>query len=66
MTAKAGSTVVWTKKDDIRTPSPVTTRYFSSLVLDTNQTFQFTFTGVGKSAHFLQAAPVYDRFITVE
>ena len=48
LTVKAGSTVVWTNKDDI--PHTVTSdsNAFSSQLMDTNAKFQFTFAKPGK------------------
>ena len=48
LTVKAGTTVVWTNKDDI--PHTVTSdnNVFSSPLMDTNATFKYTFTKPGK------------------
>ena len=57
VTAKVGSTVRWTNKDDI--PHTVTsdTKVFESSVLDTNQTFQFTFAKAGRYPYFCKLHP---------
>jgi 3',5'-cyclic-AMP phosphodiesterase len=57
VTVKAGSTVRWTNKDDI--PHTVTsdTKVFESSVLDTNQTFQFTFAKAGRYPYFCKLHP---------
>jgi plastocyanin len=66
MTVKAGSTVNWTNKDDI--PHTVTSddKIFSSPVLDTNQSFQFTFATVGKFPYFCKLHPHMTGIITVQ
>ena len=66
MTVKAGSNVRWTNKDDI--PHTVTSdsKLFSSPVLDTNQTFQFTFEKPGKFLYFCKLHPRMTGVITVE
>jgi len=66
ITVKAGSTVRWTNKDDI--PHTVTSdsNLFSSPVLDTNQTFQFTFERPGKFLYFCKLHPRMTGVVTVE
>jgi len=63
---KAGSTVRWTNKDDI--PHTVTSDsgLFSSPVMDTNQTFQFTFEKPGKFGYFCKLHPTMTATVAVE
>lgn len=65
LTVKAGSTVLWTNKDDI--PHTVTSdsNLFSSSVLDTNQTFQFTFDKPGKFLYFCKLHPMMTGVVAV-
>ncbi len=66
LNVKAGSTVIWTNKDDI--PHTVTSdsKAFSSAVLDTNQTFQFTFTNAGTFPYFCKLHPRMTGVITAD
>jgi Icc protein len=66
MTVKAGSTVVWTNKDDI--PHTVTSdnNLFASPVLDTNQSFPFTFASAGKFTYFCKLHPKMTGVVTVQ
>jgi 3',5'-cyclic AMP phosphodiesterase CpdA len=65
VTVKAGSTVLWTNKDDI--PHTVTSdsNLFSSSVLDTNQTFQFTFERPGRFLYFCKLHPMMTGVVAV-
>jgi Icc protein len=65
-TVKAGSTVVWTNKDDI--PHTVTSdnNLFASPVLDTNQSFPFTFASAGKFTYFCKLHPKMTGVVTVQ
>jgi 3',5'-cyclic-AMP phosphodiesterase len=65
MTVKAGSSVIWTNKDDIPHTVASDNNAFSSPVLDTNQSFQFTFTSPGKFAYFCKLHPHMTGVITV-
>ena len=66
LTVRAGSTVRWTNKDDI--PHTVTSEsgLFSSPVMDSNQTFQFTFEKPGKFLYFCKLHPKMTGSVTVE
>ena len=63
---KAGTTVRWTNKDDI--PHTVTSddKVFVSPVLDSNQTFQFTFTGAGRFPYFCKLHPKMTGEVVVQ
>ncbi len=63
---KAGTTVRWTNKDDI--PHTVTSdeRVFVSPVLDSNQTFQFTFADAGKFPYFCKLHPKMTGEVVVQ
>jgi 3',5'-cyclic-AMP phosphodiesterase len=63
---KVGTTVHWTNKDDI--PHTVTSdsKVFDSSVLDTNQSFQFTFTTLGKFQYFCKLHPHMTGVVTVQ
>ena len=66
LTVKAGTTVRWTNKDDI--PHTVTSdsKVFDSSVLDTNQTFQFTFTTAGRFQYFCKLHPHMTGVVVVQ
>jgi plastocyanin len=66
MTVSAGSTVRWTNKDDI--PHTVTSdsKAFESSVLDTNQSFQFTFTKPGRFNYFCKLHPHMTGVVIVQ
>jgi Icc protein len=57
LNTKPGTTVRWTNKDDI--PHTVTSddKVFVSPVLDSNQTFQFTFPNAGRFPYFCKLHP---------
>jgi 3',5'-cyclic AMP phosphodiesterase CpdA len=66
LTVKAGTTVVWTNKDDI--PHTVTSddKVFSSSLLDTNEKFQYTFTKSGKFPYFCKVHPMMTGVVEVQ
>ncbi len=66
LTVKAGTTVVWTNKDDI--PHTVTsdTNVFSSQLMDTNAKFQFTFAKPGKFPYFCKVHPMMTGVVAVK
>src|ERR1700723_38320 len=47
LTVKAGTTVTWTNKDDIPHAIAAVAKQFKSKVLDTDNSFSFTFTTPG-------------------
>jgi plastocyanin len=66
LTVKAGTTVVWTNKDDI--PHTVTSddKVFSSSLIDTNEKFQYTFTKPGKFPYFCKVHPMMTGVVEVQ
>jgi plastocyanin len=66
LTVKVRSTVRWTNKDDIPHTATSENNVFSSPVLDSNQSFQFTFPSAGKFAYFCKLHPKMTGVITVE
>jgi 3',5'-cyclic AMP phosphodiesterase CpdA len=66
LTVKAGSTVVWTNKDD--TPHTVTSDdgAFSSPVMDTNQSFKFTFQKSGRFPYHCKLHPTMTGVVVVQ
>lgn len=66
LTVKAGSTVAWTNKDD--TPHTVTSDdgAFASPVMDTDQSFQFTFQKPGRFAYHCKLHPTMTGVVVVQ
>ena len=66
LTVKAGTTVVWTNKDDI--PHTVTSddKVFSSSLMDTNEKFQYTFTKPGKFPYYCKVHPMMTGVVEVQ
>jgi plastocyanin len=66
LTVKAGTTVVWTNKDD--TPHTVTSddNAFSSSLMDTNAKFQYTFTKPGKFPYHCKLHPMMTGVVEVQ
>ncbi len=66
LTVKVGSTVDWTNKDD--TPHTVTSdsEVFSSPVMDTDKTFQFTFQKPGKFPYHCKLHPTMTGVVVVQ
>jgi plastocyanin len=66
LTVKAGTTVVWTNKDDI--PHTVTSDkgVFSSPLMDTNEKFQYTFTKPGEFPYFCKVHPMMTGVVVVQ
>ena len=66
MTVPVGATVKWTNKDDI--PHTVTSdsKVFDSSILDTNQSFQFTFTKPGTFNYFCKLHPHMTGVVIVQ
>ncbi len=58
LTVKVGTTVTWANSDDIpHTVVSIDHTTFKSKVLDTDQTFSFTFTKPGEYAYFCSLHP---------
>ncbi len=66
LTVKAGSTVAWTNKDD--TPHTVTSDdgAFASPVMDTDQSFQFTFQKAGRFPYHCKLHPTMTGVVVVQ
>lgn len=66
LTVKAGSTVAWTNKDD--TPHTVTSDdgAFASPVMDTDQSFQFTFQKPGRFTYHCKLHPNMTGVVVVQ
>lgn len=66
LTVKAGSTVAWTNKDD--TPHTVTSDNgaFGSPVMDTDQSFQFTFQEPGRFPYHCRLHPTMTGVVVVQ
>ena len=58
VTVKVGTTVTWTNADDIPHTVVATDKSFRSKVLDTGQSFSFTFTKAGQFAYFCSLHPM--------
>ena len=58
LTVKIGQTVTWTNEDDIPHTVVATDKSFRSKVLDTGQSFSFTFTKAGQFAYFCSLHPM--------
>jgi amicyanin len=57
LTVAVGTTVTWTNRDDIPHTVVSTTGAFKSKVLDTDETFSFTFTKAGTYDYFCSVHP---------
>ena len=66
VTVKAGTTVTWTNKDDIPHAIAAVGKQFKSKVLDTDNTYSFTFTTPGIYAYFCSLHPHMTGTIVVE
>jgi len=64
-TVKVGQTVTWTNDDDIPHTVVATDKSFRSKVLDTGQSFSFTFTKPGLVAYFCSLHPMMTGKVTV-
>ncbi|MGN6820774.1 MAG: cupredoxin domain-containing protein [Sphingomonas sp.] len=64
-TVKVGQTVTWTNDDDIPHTVVATDKSFRSKVLDTGQSFSFTFTKAGQVAYFCSLHPMMTGKVTV-
>jgi plastocyanin len=65
LTVKIGQTVTWTNDDDIPHTVVATDKSFRSKVLDTGQSFSFTFTKAGVVPYFCSIHPMMTGKIMV-
>ncbi|MBW8843133.1 MAG: cupredoxin family copper-binding protein [Sphingomonadales bacterium] len=65
VTVKVGQTITWTNDDDIPHTVVATDKSFRSKVLDTGQSFSFTFTKPGQVAYFCSLHPMMTGKVTV-
>jgi len=63
---KAGTTVTWTNKDDIPHAIAAVGKQFKSKVMDTDNSYSFTFTTPGSYAYFCSLHPHMTGTIVVE
>ena len=66
LTIKAGTTVTWTNRDDIPHTVTAADRAFKSKVLDTDETYSFTFPTAGEYKYFCSLHPHMTGTIVVE
>jgi amicyanin len=66
VTVKAGATVTWTNKDDIPHAIAAVGKQFKSKVMDTDNSYSFTFTTPGSYAYFCSLHPHMTGTIVVE
>jgi plastocyanin len=66
ITVKSGDTVIWTNRDDIPHTVTSTTKSFGSKVLDTNESFSFTFATPGSFSYFCALHPHMTGSVVVE
>ncbi len=66
LTVKAGTTVTWTNKDDIPHAVAAVGKQFKSKVMDTDNSYSFTFTTPGTYAYFCSLHPHMTGTIVVE
>ena len=66
LTVKAGTTVTWTNEDDIPHTVVSTDKVFKSKVLDTDETFSFTFGKVGSYPYFCSIHPKMTGKVVVQ
>ncbi len=66
LTVKVGTTVTWTNKDDIPHAIAAVAKEFKSKVLDTDNSFSFTFTTPGSYDYFCSLHPHMTGTIVVE
>jgi plastocyanin len=65
VTVKVGQTITWTNDDDIPHTVVATDKSFRSKVLDTGQSFSFTFTKPGQIAYFCSLHPMMTGKVNV-
>ena len=66
LTVKAGTTVTWTNRDDIPHTVASKDRLFKSKVMDTEESYSFTFSTPGEYAYFCSLHPHMTGTIVVE
>ena len=66
LTVKAGTTVTWTNHDDIPHTVAAKDRAFKSKVMDTDESFSFTFATPGEYTYFCSLHPHMTGTIVVE
>ena len=66
LTVKAGTTVTWVNRDDIPHTVAAKDRLFRSKVMDTDESYSFTFTTPGEYAYFCSLHPHMTGTIVVE
>ncbi len=66
ITVKTGTTVTWTNKDDIPHAVAATGKAFRSKVLDTDNSYSFTFTMPGTYDYFCSLHPHMTGTVVVE
>jgi amicyanin len=66
LTVKAGTTVTWTNRDDIPHTVAAKDRQFKSKVMDTNESYSFTFATPGEYSYFCSLHPHMTATIVVE
>lgn len=66
LVVRAGTSVTWTNRDDIPHTVVASGKEFRSKVLDTGDTFSFTFTAPGTYAYFCSLHPHMTGTIVVE
>jgi len=66
VTVKAGTTVTWTNRDDIPHTVAANERQFKSKVMDTDESYSFTFSTPGEYTYFCSLHPHMTGTIVVE
>src|SRR5215470_9340590 len=66
LTVPVGTTVVWTNRDDIPHTVVSTEKVFKSKVLDTDETFSFTFNSAGTYPYFCSIHPKMTGKVVVQ
>jgi plastocyanin len=66
LTVTVGTTVTWTNRDDIPHTIVSTDKVFKSKVLDTDETFSFTFSKAGTYPYFCSIHPKMTGSVVVQ
>lgn len=66
ITVSVGTTVTWTNRDDMPHTVVSTEKVFKSKVLDTDETFSFTFTKAGEFPYFCSIHPKMTGKVVVQ